>query len=77
MYRYVVGLDDRITEMVLAPEWQPPGGWVLLVGLYALVSAAFAVFVGRLGSRAARLDLASTESDADAATAGRTPGPDA
>ncbi|GAA1059534.1 DUF2142 domain-containing protein [Agromyces bracchium] len=54
MYRYVVGLDDRITEMVLAPEWQPPGGWMLLVGLYSLASAAFAVFVGRLGAIAAR-----------------------
>ncbi|WP_353828601.1 DUF2142 domain-containing protein [Agromyces sp. SYSU T0242] len=49
MYRYVVGLDDSITAMWLDPEWQPPGGWPLLVTLYALVSAAFAVFVGRLG----------------------------
>lgn len=53
MYRYVVGLDDRITEMVLAPEWQPPGGWMLLVGLYAIVSVGWGVFIGRLGVRAA------------------------
>ncbi|MRX42895.1 DUF2142 domain-containing protein [Agromyces kandeliae] len=56
MYRYVVGLDDRITEMVLAPEWQPPGGWPLLVTLYAIASAAYAAFIGRLGVLVARLD---------------------
>nr|WP_240898230.1 DUF2142 domain-containing protein [Agromyces luteolus] len=77
MYRYVVGLDDRITEMVLAPEWQPPGGWPLLVALYALASAAFAVFVGRLGVAAARLDsggAAAGQPAVDDATDADAPG---
>ena len=53
MYRYVVGLDDPISMMWRAPEWQPPGGWPLLVALYSLVSLGYFVFVGFLGREAA------------------------
>lgn len=62
--RYVVGSDSPITQMISAPEWQPPGGWMLLVTAFVLASAAYAAFLVRAAVNAARLDRGMpTEAD--------------
>lgn len=42
--RYVVGADGTYTQMLVAPDWQPPGGWIALTLLLLtiLTAAAYA-----------------------------------
>ncbi|WP_166792500.1 DUF2142 domain-containing protein [Cryobacterium algoricola] len=56
LQRYVIGGALPISTMWKNPTWQPPLGWIVLFGLYCLVSLGFVVFVGRLGAAAARRD---------------------
>jgi len=48
--RYVVGLPDGWSKMIVAPEWQPPGSWVLWAAIAAVVTAAGTVAAHRLGT---------------------------
>ena len=57
--RYVVGTDDTINKMLVAPEWQPPLGWPTLTGLLVVVTILFAVWNARLTFRVARSEDAS------------------
>ena len=52
----LIGGALPISTMWKNPTWQPPLGWIVLFGLYGLVSLGFVVFVGRLGAAAARRD---------------------
>lgn len=52
MRRYVVGDDLGWPEMILRPEWQPPGGSLTLIALYAALMAAGVVMVWRFTSTA-------------------------
>jgi hypothetical protein len=56
MRRYVIGNATPIGSMWKDPQWQPPLGWITLVVLFALVSAGFFTWIGRLGMQAARRD---------------------
>lgn len=46
--RYVIGNDVPIGGMFKDPQWQPPLGWIALVVLFAVCSAAFFSFIGVL-----------------------------
>lgn len=65
--RYVVGASVPITHMVSAPQWQPPLGWMLLCGLFAIVMVAFTAWIIRLamvsasGSPGTTTDHANTD----------------
>ncbi len=37
--RYAVGMNGTLHDFVLHPQWQPPGGWVLVTCLFAVVVA--------------------------------------
>ena len=54
LLRYVVGTDVPVSTMWKNPAWQPPLGWMTLVALYALTSAALALWIGMLATRAAQ-----------------------
>jgi hypothetical protein len=43
--RYVTGIGKDIfwSDLFNSPQWQPPGGWLFLAGLYATVSCAAAL----------------------------------
>ncbi|MFP5367763.1 MAG: hypothetical protein ACLGIS_13145 [Actinomycetes bacterium] len=47
--RYVIGIQDQSnwSDMVAAPQWQPPLGWITLSILYLLILAAGAVLTYR------------------------------
>ncbi len=45
--RYVVGANENWVEAVLRPEWQPPGSWIALTSLYAIVLGAVTALVIR------------------------------
>jgi len=55
--RYVVGADTPITQMITAPQWQPPLGWQVLVALFVLLSGAFFGWAVRLALVARRDEL--------------------
>ncbi len=67
LVRYVIG-KAPLGEMLSAPEWQPPLGWITLCVAYALVSLVGVVALGMLSARidrresdAAHVELASRE----------------
>lgn len=47
--RYVIGLQDSSNwrDMLIAPQWQPPFGWIILAVLYLAVLTAGAVLLHR------------------------------
>jgi hypothetical protein len=47
--RYVIGLQDSSNwrDMLVAPQWQPPFGWMALAALYLVVLVAGAVLLHR------------------------------
>jgi hypothetical protein len=49
--RYVVGQAQPITQMLSAPQWQPPLSWPALVVAYLLVSAFSFAWIGWLARR--------------------------
>ena len=73
LQRYVIGGAPPISTMWKNPTWQPPLGWIVLFGLYGLVSLAFIVFVGRLGATAARRDPLTDLPDGEPESSGARP----
>jgi len=51
--RYVIGVDEPVTDMLRDPQWQPPLGWVTLAVLLIAATTAFAVWVVRIAAAAA------------------------
>jgi len=45
LVRYVVA-DDPVGEMLTAPQWQPPFGWLALTAGYVVVSLGLVALVG-------------------------------
>lgn len=70
LVRYVIG-KAPFGEMLSAPQWQPPLGWIALGAAYALVSLAGVVALGVL---ATRIDRRESDVAPDAA-ATREPEP--
>ena len=58
LLRYVVGTDVPVSTMWKNPAWQPPLGWMALVALYAVTSAALTVWVGVLARGAEESEAA-------------------
>ena len=56
LLRYVVGLDQVPNAMWNDPQWQPPLGWMTLLGLYAIGSLAYVALIWWLAGVAARRD---------------------
>lgn len=56
LLRYVVGLDQVPNAMWNDPQWQPPLGWMTLLGLYAIGSVAYVALIWWLAGVAARRD---------------------
>lgn len=52
--RYVVGNGKPVGAMLKAPQWQPPLGWPTLLVAFALLAAAFVVFLWWLWRSAER-----------------------
>ncbi|WP_345763832.1 DUF2142 domain-containing protein [Diaminobutyricibacter sp. McL0608] len=55
MRRYVTGFGEGIGAM-FHPDWQPPLGWEVLLGLYILAVAGFVLWLGFRARRIAALD---------------------
>lgn len=55
LVRYVIGTDRPYGDMLLAPLWQPPLGWLPLTLSYAAISAALVVYVAESSRRARRV----------------------
>jgi len=49
--RYVIGDAVPIGGMFKDPQWQPPLGWIALVAIFAVLSAAYFVWIGLLARR--------------------------
>lgn len=52
--RYVVGIDAPIRQMLSAPQWQPPLGWIALVALFIISSGLFFAWIVRLAILSSR-----------------------
>lgn len=50
--RYAVGLDDTWLEFARAPAWSAPGGNLLLVGVFAVITAGVGLLLARTVRRA-------------------------
>jgi hypothetical protein len=59
--RYVIGTDGTWLEMLRHPEWQPPGGWILLTLVYAAALAAAVVILQRVTRRGIQLTAPQAE----------------
>ena len=55
MRRYVTGFGEGIGKM-FHPAWQPPLGWEVLVGLYALAMTGFVLWLGFSARRIAAVE---------------------
>ncbi len=55
MRRYVTGFGEGIGQM-FHPAWQPPLGWEVLVGLYALAMTGFVLWLGFSARRIAAVE---------------------
>lgn len=60
--RYVVGADDSYSAMFVNPDWQPPGTWIGLAALYALVVVTSLIVARRSVGQAERA-AATTSAD--------------
>ena len=58
--RYVVSMAGSPRDMLLAPEWQPPFGWIGLTGILAatVIIAGWAVYRWTVAERVIELDPA-------------------
>lgn len=66
--RYVVGSSATVRDMVLAPAWQPPLGWIALTTLAAVAFAAVATAIYRYSLRVRQAALPVGMTAANAAT---------
>jgi hypothetical protein len=46
LVRYVIGGQTPLGQMFSDPQWQPPLGWPVLAGAYAVASGALVALVG-------------------------------
>lgn len=69
--RYVIGIQDRSnwSDMVDAPQWQPPFGWIALAALYLAVLVAGAVLLHRWVTTSTPLHAAAHQPGTAAAEA--------
>ncbi len=47
--RYVVGADATYTQMLVAPDWQPPGGWIAVTLVLLTIMSVATFFALRTG----------------------------
>ncbi|HEV7567559.1 MAG TPA: DUF2142 domain-containing protein [Microbacteriaceae bacterium] len=66
--RYVVSVNGGIRDMLVAPQWQPPLGWITLTALLAIVTALGAWLVFRVIVRAEPALVTAPKNDAIAAS---------
>jgi hypothetical protein len=66
LVRYVIGTDQPYGDMLRAPLWQPPLGWLPLTVAYAVVSAALVVLVVWCSRRAQPLESTAAAAGAPA-----------
>lgn len=53
MSRYATGLDEPITHVLTSPQWQPPGGTLLMIAAHAAAWTAWVVLMRSLSLAAA------------------------
>ncbi|MCU1514591.1 MAG: hypothetical protein JWO10_1681 [Microbacteriaceae bacterium] len=66
LVRYVIGFDAPLQRMFLAPAWQPPLGWLVLVASFTVVSFLFFGWLVALSLRTHRAERALAMQPAEA-----------